>query len=200
MAWLDLTPQWRPRRDPLAPVENPIQRQSIEYSEHVGAAEVIIEERLKTTGLSVILGIVLLLVVGIDVTLANTLNGGSAPIVAQVVLYGALLLLILIFLISFRVVVRVVKTPTGRSLVVVYGVGGLVRQSFDADQITSASAREFSLLQMGGWGYRGSLKLMRRAALVTRRGEALELLLSGDRRFIVTVDKPEDFVAALKER
>jgi hypothetical protein len=32
---------------------------------------------------------------------------------------------------------------------------------------------------------------------VTRRGDALELKLAGDRRFIVTVDNPEDFVVAL---
>jgi hypothetical protein len=50
---------------------------------------------------------------------------------------------------------------------------------------------------MGGWGYRGSLKLFRRAALATRRGEALEIQLIGKRRFIVTVDNPEDYVAAL---
>ena len=52
-------------------------------------------------------------------------------------------------------------------------------------------------MQTGGWGYRGSLRLFKRAALVTRRGEALELTLTRKRRFIVTVDDPAVFVAAL---
>jgi hypothetical protein len=52
-------------------------------------------------------------------------------------------------------------------------------------------------MQMGGWGYRGSLKLLRQAAVVTRGGDALDVRLTGKRRFIVTVDSPEDFIHAL---
>jgi hypothetical protein len=50
---------------------------------------------------------------------------------------------------------------------------------------------------VGGWGYRGSLKLFRRAAVVTRLGEALQVDLTGARRFCVSVDDPAAFVAAL---
>jgi hypothetical protein len=39
-----------------------------------------------------------------------------------------------------------------------------------------------------GWGYRGSLRLFRRAAWVVRSGPALELDLRGRRRFTITVD------------
>ncbi|MDQ2650948.1 MAG: hypothetical protein M3Z03_15530 [Actinomycetota bacterium] len=39
-----------------------------------------------------------------------------------------------------------------------------------------------------GWGYRGSLRLFRRAAWVVRSGPALELDLRGGRRFTITVD------------
>jgi hypothetical protein len=73
-----------------------------------------------------------------------------------------------------------------------------VRQAFEPAEIEGAYARNFSFAEMGGWGYRGSLRLMRRAALVTRRGNALELELSRRRRFIVTVDEPDEFVSALR--
>ena len=73
----------------------------------------------------------------------------------------------------------------------------MVRQVFAADQIVSANARTLSAMQMGGWGYRGSLKILHRAAVVTRRGDALELQLTGERRFVVTVDEPAAFAAAL---
>ena len=39
-----------------------------------------------------------------------------------------------------------------------------------------------------GWGYRGSLRLFGRAAVVVRRGERLELSLMGEQSFVVTVD------------
>jgi hypothetical protein len=90
-----------------------------------------------------------------------------------------------------------VETPTGRALEVIYGLGGLIRQVFGPERLVSASARNYSMMQMGGWGYRGSLKLLHRAAVVTRRGDALDLRLAGNRRFIVTVDSPGDFVRAL---
>jgi hypothetical protein len=163
----------------------------------MSTGQVVIEERLNTAGLTAITGLVMFLVVGVGVTFANTLNGGSVPVVAQVVSYAALVLLVGLFLLSLRIVVRVIESPDGRSLVIVYGVGSLVRQAFTSDQIQSASAQSLSTLQMGGWGYRGSLKFFKRAALVTRRGDALELKLAGDRRFIVTVDNPQDFVVAL---
>jgi hypothetical protein len=39
-----------------------------------------------------------------------------------------------------------------------------------------------------GWGYRGSLRLIGRAAVVIRRGEGILLTLEDNRQFVVTVD------------
>lgn len=39
-----------------------------------------------------------------------------------------------------------------------------------------------------GWGYRGSLRLFGRAAVIVRKGEGLELSLTGGQSFVVTVD------------
>ena len=110
----------------------------------------------------------------------------------------ALAVLVAAILLFTRVVVRVVQSESGRGLEILYGPGGFVRQEFEPAEIEGAYARNLSFAEMGGWGYRGSLRLMRRAALVTRRGNALELELSHRRRFIVTVDEPDDFVSALK--
>jgi hypothetical protein len=57
--------------------------------------------------------------------------------------------------------------------------------------------RTFSLGISSGWGYRGSLRLFRRAAWVVRSGPALELDLSRGRRLTVTVDDPEGALVAL---
>jgi hypothetical protein len=163
----------------------------------MASGTVLVEQRLRSTALAVVLALVVAVFVNFAVIFADTTDGRSIPTVALVVSFSVMLLLVFFFLLSVRVVVRVVDGPAGRTLEVLYGPGGLVRQVFGPDRVESASAQNFSLLQMGGWGYRGSLKLFRRAALVTRRGEALELGLRDRRRFIVTVDEPMAFVDAL---
>ena len=46
-------------------------------------------------------------------------------------------------------------------------------------------------LEHGGWGYRGSMKVFGRAALVLRRGEGIEIHLKDDKVLTVTVDDAE---------
>ena len=43
-------------------------------------------------------------------------------------------------------------------------------------------------MEHGGWGYRGSLRLTQRAAVVVRSGLALRLELQGGKRLSITVD------------
>ncbi len=65
-------------------------------------------------------------------------------------------------------------------------------------EIEGARAVECRPLAMGlGWGYRGSLRLLRRAAWVLRSGPALELDLTGGRRFTVTVDDADEAAAVV---
>jgi hypothetical protein len=153
-------------------------------------ADVVLAQRLRTRGLSILLAVVALGVTG-AVIAAATVRG-----VFTIALLGPVLITTFLVL-SVKVEVRVLGDDTGRSLEVTYG-GGLVRQRFGAADIIAARAVSLSWWQLGGWGYRGSLKLMRYAALATRRGAALELTLGGGRRFVVTVDEPERFVAALQ--
>lgn len=63
--------------------------------------------------------------------------------------------------------------------------------------IAQASAIDVRPMQWGGWGYRGSLTLMRQAAAVHRAGPGIRVDLHNGKVFVVTVDRPEDAVALL---
>ena len=89
-----------------------------------------------------------------------------------------------------------VESPEGRVFEVVYGPRSIVRQVFGPNRIAGASAQTLYSPRRRGWGYRGGPRPFRRAAVVTRRGPALEPLLEQGRRITVTVDDPEDFVRA----
>jgi hypothetical protein len=74
------------------------------------------------------------------------------------------------------------------------------RVQLDLAEIEAAHAVDWKPLQwnlVSGWGYRGSLRLFRKAAWVLRSGPALELDLTGERRFVVTVDDAEEAAAVL---
>jgi len=55
-------------------------------------------------------------------------------------------------------------------------------------------------VRYGGWGYRGSLRLLKKAAVVLRRGEGVIFALTGNRRFIITVDDAESLARTVHER
>jgi hypothetical protein len=157
---------------------------------------IVIEERLGTRRLSLALATLWLLAVVVEVLLIS-LSSLNTPWVAIVAVAVAFVLLVMIFVGSLKIIVRVIDEPAGRTLEVLYGPGPIVCQRFRANEIEKASAHHLSFTQMGGWGYRGSLRFFKYAALSTRRGDALMVNLSGARRFVVTVDEPEAFAEAL---
>lgn len=69
---------------------------------------------------------------------------------------------------------------------------------FDLDEITAAQAIDLRPMAWGGWGYRGSVRIAKRAAVVLRAGPGIELALTGDRRFAVTVDDAPRGAAVLE--
>jgi hypothetical protein len=79
-------------------------------------------------------------------------------------------------------------TVSAQRLTIFYGHLGLVRQRVQLSQIRHASTFELVPMAHRGWGYRGSLTLLRRAHVVVRRGAALRLDLEGDRQLSITVD------------
>jgi hypothetical protein len=68
---------------------------------------------------------------------------------------------------------------------------------FGLAQIESAAAVDVKPLGMGGWGYRGSVRVFGRASWTLRGGPGLELHLTGGRRFAVTVDDPDQAAAVV---
>jgi hypothetical protein len=158
----------------------------------------VLEEQLRGGGVAATIGAIAFVFVLISTIFLESGGSSSFPLWGLAIELVALAGLVAAILLFTRVVVRVVQSESGRGLEILYGPGGFVRQVFEPAEIEGAYARNLSFAEMGGWGYRGSLRLMRRAALVTRRGNALELELSRRRRFIVTVDEPDDFVSALK--
>jgi hypothetical protein len=159
---------------------------------------VIMEQQLRSSWISGIIGGIALLYVVLATLFLN--SASSIPTVALVVVAVAFVVQLTAIVLFLRVVVRVVQMESGRALLVAYGPGGHLRQVFEPSEIESAQVRELSFTQMGGFGYRGSLRLLRRAALSTRRGDALELHLTRGRKFFVTVDDPADFVSALSHQ
>jgi hypothetical protein len=158
-------------------------------------ADVLIEQRLRTTGLSVALGAIALFVIGLFTTVAQSAT--SMPTPALIIGYGVPMVLVLVAIGATSIVVRVKNDAAGPALEIAYAFD-LFHQRFSAADIERASAVSLSFVEMGGWGYRGSLRLFKYAALATRRGQALELHLVGRKRFVVTVDHPDRFVAALR--
>lgn len=65
------------------------------------------------------------------------------------------------------------------------------------ERIVAVQAVDLNPWRWGGWGYRGSVRLFRRAAWVVRKGPAVEVELDGDRRFAVTVDDADEAAATL---
>lgn len=75
-----------------------------------------------------------------------------------------------------------------RGLRIEYGVLGRPVTRIPLDMIVEARCVDLKPAQWGGWGYRGSRRLLRRAAVVIRAGDALVVELEGGVQLAVTVD------------
>jgi len=91
--------------------------------------------------------------------------------------------------------IRVSADQTG--LRVRYGFTGWPRTAVPLSRIQRVSAIDVRPSEWGGWGYRGSLTLMRSAAVVIRAGPGIRLDLNDGKVFVVTIDNPGMAVALL---
>lgn len=82
-------------------------------------------------------------------------------------------------------------TADRRGLIVTYGPGRWPRTTIGLDRITHAEVIDVRPMHHGGWGYRGSVRVFGRAAVVVRAGEGIQLDLVDGKRFVVTVDDAE---------
>ncbi len=92
---------------------------------------------------------------------------------------------------------RIRVRADGAGLQVRYGFAAWPRTKVPLGRIEEACAIDVRPMQWGGWGYRGSLTLMKRAAVVLRAGPGIRLNLRNGKVFVVTIDDPETPVALL---
>ncbi|MEZ4323833.1 MAG: DUF1648 domain-containing protein [Polyangiales bacterium] len=82
-------------------------------------------------------------------------------------------------------------TVDRRGLSMRWGTSGLWRHVIPLGDILRAGSIHVQPIVWGGWGYRGSLFIMKRAAMVMRGGPGVHLELTGGREFALTVNDPE---------
>jgi hypothetical protein len=124
---------------------------------------------------------------------ANIVLGVIIVLTTQVWM-GLLVAAIGLILASFM---SVVVTIDERGLGVRSGALGWPRIRLPLDLVEEAQPVEVRAMAFGGWGYRGSLRLFKRAAWVLRSGEGLRLQLRGGQRFVVSVDDADEAAAVL---
>jgi hypothetical protein len=74
---------------------------------------------------------------------------------------------------------------------IAFGPLGFPRMKVAVDRIAHAEKMAVQPMANGGWGYRGSLTALGRAAVVIRGGEGLRLALRDNKTLVVTVDDAE---------
>lgn len=78
-----------------------------------------------------------------------------------------------------------------------YGIFPWPRTHIGIARIARATPIDVRPRDWGGWGYRGSLRLMNQAAVVLRAGPGVRLDLADGKTFAVTVDDPEGAVGLI---
>jgi hypothetical protein len=79
-----------------------------------------------------------------------------------------------------------------REIGIRYGYLGWLRQRIALERVREAHAVRLEPLEHGGWGYRGSVRLFGRAAVVIRGGLGLRLELESNKHFSITVDDAQN--------
>jgi hypothetical protein len=86
-----------------------------------------------------------------------------------------------------------------RGLIVRWGPLGLPCTTIPLRDIVRVEAIDIRPMEWGGWGYRGSLRVLGRAAIVMRAGPGLRLDLTSGRVLAVTVDDPRTAAGLLND-
>ena len=84
------------------------------------------------------------------------------------------------------------------ALVIEYGPLGWPRQRVPLADIERAEEVEIRPREWGGWGYRGSRTLGKRAAIVLRRGPGIALHLRDGKKLLISIDDADRALARLR--
>lgn len=128
-----------------------------------------------------IVTVLFLILFGMAVTVGQ-LSAIPLSLIIPLTLSSALLAVAFSFFTSIQVSI------TQREVTVAYGVWRYPKTHIPIERINHAESIFVNPLQWGGWGYRGSLKLMKRAAIVLRKGEGIKLYLKNNSVIVITVD------------
>jgi hypothetical protein len=90
-----------------------------------------------------------------------------------------------------------VRVTVGVAGVRVTAGTGWPRLTLPLERIEVADSIDVRPMEWGGWGYRGSLRLAKKAAWVLRRGPGLHLSLRDGGTFVVTVDDAPEAAAVV---
>jgi hypothetical protein len=113
----------------------------------------------------------------LQLTLAKV-SGVSRPVLA----------LHLLILVALELCSKIRVTVNERELTIRYGRLGWLRQRVAIERVLAATVFELDPWAHRGWGYRGSLRLLGKVAIVVRAGSALRLDLRDGKCLSVTVD------------
>jgi len=106
-------------------------------------------------------------------------------------------LLVVVLELQSKIQVRIDE----RALTIRYGRLRLLRQRLPLERITTARAVQVDPMEdYKGWGYRGNLRWLGKAAVVVRAGSALRLELQGGKHFAITVDDAESAARCITAR
>ena len=106
--------------------------------------------------------------------------------VTRVTLWAAAGVVVLGILLSSLASVEVTVDRNG--LDIRYGWLPLPRTHIPLRHIAEAASIDVRPMEWGGWGYRGSLKVLKKAAVVVRAGEGIRLVLRDGAEFAVTLE------------
>lgn len=109
--------------------------------------------------------------------------------------FGIILLLPAIVMISLS---RICVTVNESGFYVHYGFIGWPRTSIPLHRISRIQIIDVKPKEWGGWGYRGSLTVLKQAAVVLRAGLGIRVDFQDGRIFVVTIDNPYTLVQILE--
>ena len=126
------------------------------------------------------------------------LFGVGLSLLVQVPLPAVVAVVVSVVVVQFR---RITVTVDKTHLRTAFGSPGWVRVRIPLADIERLEyVPDLRPVRYGGWGYRGSLRLLKKAAVILRRGPGVIFALRGDRRYIVTVDDAETLAQTVQAR
>ena len=134
----------------------------------------------------------------VPATMVVVVAGVVLSVVTSLVVPALAAIAVATLIIEFR---RITVTVDETHLRTAFAWPGFIRVRIPLAEIERLEyVPDLRPVRYGGWGYRGSLRLLKKAAVVLRRGPGVIFALTGERRYIVTVDDAESLAHTVRDR